>query len=213
MAASPHAGDSNSRDIFPFFDLPRELRDTIYELAVEDRNCGEGTSDQPKMTAVNVPLPHLLQISRQFSTEYRERAEVNSTLYLYDHIALQPNTPKLSTCVPIPARNIRTLHIRLASFAGEELSEEFELHEQWVKLAVHTVLGLQVLDLRIDVTTTEDAQRSPQQRLQGVQSVGHIICLIAAAGQLVSLPFAYTLDKILQQKYVRNTTSFRRSSW
>ncbi|KAF2217569.1 hypothetical protein CERZMDRAFT_80295 [Cercospora zeae-maydis SCOH1-5] len=109
------------------------------------------------MRAVSVPLSHLLRMSRQLSEEYRERAGSDLFLYLSDHVAFEISCPELSPCVLDSARNIRTMSIRLASFSGEQLSDELELLEQWVNVAVHALSGLEALDLRIDVTTTEDA--------------------------------------------------------
>ena len=64
-----------------FFDLPRELRDEIYDLALEhDRaipidHRQPSTSDQGTLQLhVRAPEPRLRLVSRQFASEYYERS-------------------------------------------------------------------------------------------------------------------------------------------
>ncbi|GIZ43431.1 hypothetical protein CKM354_000665900 [Cercospora kikuchii] len=200
MAVSHNAGASKPRDVFAFFDLPRELRDMIYEAAVEDRSQ-PGSKTQPTLRAKRVPLPQLLQVSRRFSDEYREHIGGSSSLHLSDHVDFQLANVGSSIGIPTAARKIRTLHIRLASFDGEELSEELELHEKWAALALQTLPDLQELTFRLDVCTTEDAtgatdllskpvwstlphlsrleiwlREATMDELNGVDSESHTIC-------------------------------------
>ncbi|KAF2764784.1 hypothetical protein EJ03DRAFT_357408 [Teratosphaeria nubilosa] len=61
-------------EVFPFFDLPRELRGYIYLMigtkAGRPRKCSE--SPDSYLTLLGVPEPRVRRVSKQFSDEYNE---------------------------------------------------------------------------------------------------------------------------------------------
>ncbi|KAM0709189.1 hypothetical protein Q7P35_003225 [Cladosporium inversicolor] len=76
---SAPTADPNSK--IGFFDLPRELRDEIYDLALEhDRTI---TQDSGTMHLhVRAPEVGVLLVSRQFASEYYERSPSKGTICL-----------------------------------------------------------------------------------------------------------------------------------
>ena len=64
-----------------FFDLPRELRDMLYEFALEHDQVSSGDNGTMCLH-VRAPEPGLRLISRQFSTEYDERSPPSSSICL-----------------------------------------------------------------------------------------------------------------------------------
>jgi hypothetical protein len=64
-----------------FLDLPRELRDEIYDLALEHDRA---TSDDHGIMSLHVraPEPRLRLVSKQFASEYYERSPSNTNIRL-----------------------------------------------------------------------------------------------------------------------------------
>ncbi|KAF7189324.1 hypothetical protein HII31_09302 [Pseudocercospora fuligena] len=76
----------NTRDVFPFLDLPKELRDMVYDY------CNGDTIELPTVDDEDLHLaishPPLLQarlVNRQIKAEYLDIASKKPTLLLSDH--------------------------------------------------------------------------------------------------------------------------------
>nr|OQO20450.1 hypothetical protein B0A51_11638 [Rachicladosporium sp. CCFEE 5018] len=65
-----------SQDIFPFFSLSRELRDTVYTAALREDEVlivdNAASVSETRITAINYIHPHLLRIDHMFKSEYLE---------------------------------------------------------------------------------------------------------------------------------------------
>ncbi|KAK4613243.1 hypothetical protein CLAFUW4_08814 [Fulvia fulva] len=74
--------DTNCKKIFPFFRLPRELRDSIYEECDGSQDVSlSGPKDDHLQAWVEGGFRiNLLLVSKQFSDEYQERQRGNATL-------------------------------------------------------------------------------------------------------------------------------------
>lgn len=116
---------------FPFFDLPRELRDLIYGHVHHDHKDVAGHElgeDEPKISLKCGPTASALLICRQFSYEYRDVMEKQATMLFYDHPRFHPLDYSsredgkglrhaLHTLRTLLSRSMRSLrHVRFAEF-------------------------------------------------------------------------------------------------
>ncbi|KAK4539148.1 hypothetical protein LTR36_001206 [Oleoguttula mirabilis] len=113
------------REIFPFFNLPHELRNWIYRNAVlENAHVGGYAHAQPKIVATPFPIPQLRLVSRQFKSEYEE--EVFRYVKVVAMDLLLPCTDlsgvvkssKLSTAGLTDRVQVLTLRLEVRYFAG-----------------------------------------------------------------------------------------------
>ncbi|KAF2161885.1 hypothetical protein M409DRAFT_27613 [Zasmidium cellare ATCC 36951] len=81
--ASNFPQDDSKRHIFPFFDLPRELRDMAYDKMLIS-SVSKKLPCQLQITVVNMAEVKLMTINRQFAHEYKERAEKEQATTLTD---------------------------------------------------------------------------------------------------------------------------------
>jgi hypothetical protein len=65
-----------------FFDLPRELRDEIYDLAFEHDRCDIQGRETMELS-VRAPQPHLRLVNKQFTSEYDERSPSTDNICLF----------------------------------------------------------------------------------------------------------------------------------
>lgn len=83
--ASPYetpAATTGTDSKIGFFDLPRELRDEIYDLAFEhDRSYTQGRGSMD--LNVRAPQPYLRLVNRQFTLEYDERSQSTDNICLF----------------------------------------------------------------------------------------------------------------------------------
>lgn len=106
----------DEQDLFRFFDLPRELRNMVYDELKQSKQAVALTG---MLTAVieDGPMPNLLTISQRFKSEYEDRLSgtgtlsVQSTLgYIFNYNPPQfterlRRIPALNLSVPILCRN------------------------------------------------------------------------------------------------------------
>ncbi|KAK4615561.1 hypothetical protein CLAFUW4_09970 [Fulvia fulva] len=76
----PRNERDDNRHIFPFFDLPAELRDEIYDNCTSDHETI--LSSHVRMITKQLGYKHLLLISRQFTHEHRARLPRKKTVIL-----------------------------------------------------------------------------------------------------------------------------------
>ena len=82
--------------VFPFFDLPPELRDMIYVEALTEHEYTFGVSPKfIRIVASNVPTANGLSINRRFHDEYKAQAEKRSAITVTDIMYVQPTTTKV----------------------------------------------------------------------------------------------------------------------
>ncbi|KAK4498886.1 hypothetical protein PRZ48_009396 [Zasmidium cellare] len=137
------ADDSSDlqRHIFPFFALPQELRDEIYDQHLTSYagklKCGF------KIVASDIPITNLLLVSKAFGEEYRLRVRKKSQVTITD-----TNTWGAAqiTIIPPPVANARRLKIEVACFSWDEV----ERHGQWVGDVVKRVNHPLVLQIHVN---------------------------------------------------------------
>lgn len=78
------------RNTFRFFDLPRELRDEIHDLCLQDQHAMELKSTL-RLEATNTVRANPLLVSHQYAHEYLARAQKHATLKLSDTMEFGAN--------------------------------------------------------------------------------------------------------------------------
>lgn len=92
---------ANRKDIFPFFELPREIRDEIYTLCTATYALSQSPSANGfpsklfKITVNHAPLKAFQLVSRQFRFEYIQRTWKAAGIIIHDHYAAQSQLPLL----------------------------------------------------------------------------------------------------------------------
>lgn len=70
--AAPSASNDQNRDIFEFFELPRELRDLIYGYAVDEKSALQFADTEFQLRCCDAPCVNFLLVCRQVKLEYME---------------------------------------------------------------------------------------------------------------------------------------------
>lgn len=134
MAAANHFpavadGDDHQRHIFPFFDLPQELRDEIYDLSLTRYfaclSCGFS------LEATDIPAIDLLLVSKAFAREYQLRAKKKSEVAIMD---TSDWSPGIDVCLPQRISRFHTVRACLAcDFDYGIDASEVEGHSLWLR--------------------------------------------------------------------------------
>ncbi|KAK5696824.1 hypothetical protein LTR97_008128 [Elasticomyces elasticus] len=116
--------------VFDFFQLPRELRDFIYEGLTCDINIQGEEPHIQRAVVHNAPIEKLLTLNKQFNDEYDQHVREASQMVIEDGLTIN--------CEPIPlgkrARDVKRVEIRLLMFSdtGDYALDELDYHKAWV---------------------------------------------------------------------------------
>ncbi|EME38330.1 hypothetical protein DOTSEDRAFT_29390 [Dothistroma septosporum NZE10] len=129
MAVSPDLDSAvldDSRNIFPFFDLPRELRDNIYDhLLITRRRTAEEHYLALKID--NLTDPTASRVSKQFRSEYLARACKHPIITQFiEHVDFYGDICEDTFPAPISRSQI-------AEFLLLEGSTEGIMHPDWIE--------------------------------------------------------------------------------
>lgn len=138
-------------------DLPRELRDQIYDLLGHDSRLKSTTRPSApaeglmKVELCSGPSAALLRVGKQFSSEYEARARRLSSLKIRDN---RMNLEDASICYdPLPLRYARSVNFETATFMHQARDDIFALAEtktaEWINY-VRSV-STAVVDLRVEI--------------------------------------------------------------
>lgn len=107
---------------FRFFDLPRELRDEIYDLLLDSQTCLDTTTDAGHtfdLSVMNGPRSSAFRVSTQFTSEYTEQMRLSASLEIHEvsseELFLLPRIPALL------ASNCTRLNICKEAFTTEDM--------------------------------------------------------------------------------------------
>ncbi|EME38323.1 hypothetical protein DOTSEDRAFT_39359 [Dothistroma septosporum NZE10] len=121
---------SNSRNILAFLELPRELRDMVYDLSLENHDlilrC------KMRVQATDVANVDILAISRRVKMEYDERAARKSVLKLYDDADFRFS----SVDMPLGAMRVPDVRLNLVTDIAGTLEDKVEYtpnHTTWIQ--------------------------------------------------------------------------------
>lgn len=179
------------RDIFNFFGLPREMRDSIYaELLTGSQEIRNETYAGLKVIVQHLALNNLLLINRQFRKEYSISAEKVFGLVVEDHLEDQDNW--IEPRIPANARGIERLHLRLYAVCigpqpnslspdkfFPDIASHYERFLEWVARMPH--LRRLTVDLHIERPNREVAEQTKQ-------------AVTRECGELTSIEHARALD-------------------
>ncbi|KJX99453.1 hypothetical protein TI39_contig357g00015 [Zymoseptoria brevis] len=153
--AAPNASNDHSRDIFEFFELPRELRDLIYGYAVDDKSCGslcEYKSDSGtfELRYSKVARVDLLVVCRQFNVEYFEAVDkLDTLLEVFDLLGDIPSAEQIILPSPTSLR-ISSLALCITSDLDmTQGSSEIGTHKLWVDSILRLLPQLRRLTVTI----------------------------------------------------------------
>ena len=143
-----------TKNVFPFFKLPRELRDNIYEQALETRTsshrpgegCGQhldGHSGCVSFQAINVPVTPLLTVCRRFNQEYTDRAAKFSMLVVTETGSCKTLFEDFD--FPKQAQAFTRLRIDLHFLHPNDIND----HHEWLAQVLAGMKKLQDLSIRI----------------------------------------------------------------
>lgn len=139
MAATDSKAADARRHIFPFFDLPLEMREMIYDESLEDEAvkllCGF------ELDLANVPATNMLLVSKDFRREYLLRADKRSQMTIADVTSWMPGV----TQFPSPATRVHSIRLQLVFVCHEDDQD----HLEWLSELIPRCEKLRVLDARI----------------------------------------------------------------
>jgi hypothetical protein len=141
-----------SKPAFPFFDLPRELRDEVYDSGLIFKQKIP-TQTAARLRGRRVANPTLLQVSKQFRQEYLERAERQTCLVVVDRPEYHGESIKLPTSLSY----IRKLevHIAIACDAPDHLIDkcrvvkEMRMHHTWIASLCSQIRNLDSVSIKV----------------------------------------------------------------
>lgn len=115
---------------FPFFDLPREMRDAVYDSALVDIYEVE-VCKTLRAVIYNSAATNVLTTSRQICEEYKQRAQKHATLRIYD----------LALDRPEPVRKVPAMLLTVGSLRIDIMVSEGDIddHETWIVKLLHLV--------------------------------------------------------------------------
>ncbi|KAK4628946.1 hypothetical protein CLAFUW4_08376 [Fulvia fulva] len=143
---------NSTKNIFPFFDVPLELKDMIYDETLEDVDTYLEVG--LRVEAKNVPPTNALLISKKFKEELETRAKKHSHLFIKDKWESAP-VPKLENAIlPEPATKIR----RLAFETAANYTDYMEYPDQWFSRLTVQMDWLRSFDIKIIALICEDSQ-------------------------------------------------------
>lgn len=167
IAVAHDTAVTSTRHIFPFFDLPRELRDMVYDESPVDKAITLDSGLQ--VVGHNMALAEQLTISRQFKKEYEERAGKLATLHLNDtgDLIVRPANA-IGFPVPITAfRSVQLDFIAENDYLNDEASITLYVNRNWVERLALCLSDTQPLSLRINVSRSEPVQDIRAQLVEG----------------------------------------------
>lgn len=99
-----------SDQTFPFFDLPPELREWVYDYLSGDEVCILSPALEASMSVVDYPLANILCVSKQIKQEYEHVAAHKTKLVYTDHQDFDFTLP------PLPAKLVQVKNVELRMF-------------------------------------------------------------------------------------------------
>ncbi|KAK4498888.1 hypothetical protein PRZ48_009398 [Zasmidium cellare] len=149
------------KDIFPFFRLPLELREAIYDETLEDRDEQLDYDKTLKYQACSTPLVNLLRVSKRVKQEYEARARKKMSFRIDDMFGETSTGPCLlpeaAVKIPLAVASIVVFHRRYG--------KEFDMHRKWLLELIKQFKTLECLRLTIKVA--RDSLQENKARVEG----------------------------------------------
>ena len=135
-----------------FFDLPRELRDEIYDLALEhERATTSSLGDEGALNLhLRAPEPRLCLVSQRFYSEYEERAPTSDNIRLLVSGSTPTNRFPSAGGFPYAARaSAVDVHLVFAPYDETvHVCDYFEHLSEWLTELVKDMSCIRTLHLR-----------------------------------------------------------------
>lgn len=161
------AAQTSDEQHFPFFKLPRELRDNVYselldgevELAVTQSDGRGPYHDRALVTAFNVPEPQLHRVCRQFHEELQDAEKRHMGVRVEDNdgdLAGEYGNFGREFGLPQHIRSVRTLEAYIqvdcvthGDLDGWDCAVAFDMitHKEWLDAVVKDMPDLRFLEI------------------------------------------------------------------
>lgn len=150
MEETQPTGDAD-KDVFDFFALPRELRNMVYPLLVEDHILNEHLATT-EARILHVPLPELQTLSHQFRDEYNETFKQGLTINFEDYRA-EGYWPE----IPPPPQNITKAKFILLMICDSsncahhvcQAEEDTAHHLEWITEIIPNMKDLKSVEVTV----------------------------------------------------------------
>ncbi|TKA76310.1 hypothetical protein B0A55_04198 [Friedmanniomyces simplex] len=169
---SPTAADAVKPEVteppqitFNFFDLPRELRDLIYDFSLTFKRKIR-SQHGARLRGRNVAESSLLLVNKQFRREYFERAEHHTCLVIVDRPEFHGDLLKLPPAISY-ARSLE-LYLAIACDSPDHFTDqcrvikEARMHRKWIADLCQKMRQLQSLSIKLII--------DPHQHIQACES-------------------------------------------
>ncbi|EME38329.1 hypothetical protein DOTSEDRAFT_39364 [Dothistroma septosporum NZE10] len=123
---------SNHRNIFPFFSLPRELRDLIYPYLVFESGYIPLTNEL-RFHVYDYPLPHLFRINHQFKSELDETVLEISSLSAHHAGIAGLSLGNAVSELPPPLKGIRMVRFDVQDKWEDNLIGGVKWNDAWIR--------------------------------------------------------------------------------
>lgn len=155
MAPKQHS--SHTRHIFPFFELPRELRDEIYALSLV--NFTPDRYSDLQIGAKDLAPTHLLLVCRQLRHELDSLALKSSGVFIHDGPGYDERQSGR-----LPPAALKAAHLRAFIYFGALEEEQMDLWS-FVPESAQRMPNLQSVTLRLMTDSSSDHWGESQREL------------------------------------------------
>ncbi|KJX99454.1 hypothetical protein TI39_contig357g00016 [Zymoseptoria brevis] len=165
------------RNIFRFFDLPRELRDMVYEYALVDGEPTNLCETKHKTRAVklqprNIARWNILTVCQQLKSEMGKVAGSRATLHVFDLVGDIPDANKV-TSLPVAAARTSALVLHLIRANDKNGDEDYDLpeiqdHSLWIDKLSHLMPMLCTLTVIVHTHQEQTCGSAEIRALRGV---------------------------------------------
>lgn len=132
--------------IYPFFDLPQEVRDNIYDECLEDIDLPDLCLEL-HLKANKVPITALLLVNKAFSNEYRLRANTKQSLTVTDDCPRGLLTTYCQGNFDIPTRALTISTVYIEAFVLH--LTDIEEHHDWISQLIAQLPAVRKVHLRV----------------------------------------------------------------
>lgn len=145
------------RDIFPFFDLPRELRDMVFAILLTV-TVTEVARNGLSIDRNNLPQTQFLTISHQFTAEYL----TSGTLEISD---TRLNYPR-ATAIEVPNVALLSHILNLNICSGPRISSQINYNQPWVQDVLRQMKHINGIRIQINLIDTTSPSACCEQLIK-----------------------------------------------
>lgn len=137
-----------ARSIFPFFRLPLELREQIYDESLQKYGGKVRKRGSLRYSGANMACMNLLLVSKQLKQEYECRTEKSRSLLVYDSFEC-----RISAYVSVPKILSSSLRVTISILVSPDdvAKQELDMHRRWIEQCLWRMRKVLVIRIKIKV--------------------------------------------------------------